>query len=387
MKKQVLILANSVLNSDPRVLRQISFFQKKGFDITLCGQGYDGELPFFPLAKPKSLFSRGKKLFLMLGRLSKLRVHDFLKHSSFQELSRVEPTFDLILGNDLETWPIAINLKKAQPKAKVIFDAHEQYTKEFSDRFVWNWFHREYMKFVSKEYIPKADKFITVCEGIARDYEQEYGIKPLLVLNSPEYEPGLSPSPMGETIELIHHGIANRSRKIEKMIRLMDYLDAKFTLKLMLVPSDLTYLIELKDLAKGKAVEFLAPVPTKEISKFINQFDIGLFLLEPVNFNYEHALPNKFFEFIQARLGIAIGPSPEMKSIVDKEGNGIVSETFEEKKLAEKLNGLDRPQIQKMKENSDAIARKYSNEQNEVVLDEILNSLGLSASKSVVTTS
>ena len=29
-------------------------------------------------------------------------------------------------------------------------------------------------------------------------------------------------------------------------------------------------------------------------------FDVGVFLLEPVNFNYANALPNKLFEFVQA---------------------------------------------------------------------------------------
>ena len=37
------------------------------------------------------------------------------------------------------------------------------------------------------------------------------------------------------------------------------------------------------------------------IVRTINQFDLGVYLLPPVNFNSAHALPNKFFEFIQAR--------------------------------------------------------------------------------------
>lgn len=104
--------------------------------------------------------------------------------------------------------------------------------------------------------------------------------------------------------------------KSKKMIWLMDHLDDRFEMYLMLVPTDQDYLTELKKLAGNRAVEFLPTVPTQQISTFINQFDLGLFIVEPVNFNYTHALPNKFFEFIQARLGIVIGPSPEMKRIV-----------------------------------------------------------------------
>ncbi|HSF55750.1 MAG TPA: hypothetical protein VLA71_18500, partial [Algoriphagus sp.] len=155
------------------------------------------------------------------------------------------------------------------------------------------------------------------------------------------------------------------------------HLDERFELKLMLLPTDLGYLNELKELAKDKKTEFLPSVPTQEISAFINQFDIGLFILEPVNFNYANALPNKFFEFIQARLTIAIGPSPEMKKIVEAEQNGVVTQFFDEVEMARTLNALSMQEIQEMKEISHRIAWKYSNHQNEKVMESMLCDLGL----------
>ncbi|MFN3998515.1 hypothetical protein [Algoriphagus sp.] len=315
---------------------------------------------------------------MMVTRLARVRVKEFLRHSSLKDLSLVQPKFDLILANDAETWPLAVALKKSHPESKVIFDAHEQYAKEFSEMLIWKWFHKRFVNFVCKKYIPEADKFITVCDGIAKDYTKDYGVQAYLILNTPEYEPDLTPSPEKDKIQIIHHGIANRSRKIEKMIHLMDYLDERFELKLMLIPSDPAYYQELKELAKGKRIEFLPPVPTQEISSFINRFDIGLFILEPVNFNYANALPNKFFEFIQARLAIAIGPSPEMSKIVLEEKNGIVGSSFEEKELGEALNAISIEEIQKKKEISHQIAWKYSNHQNEKVMENLLRDLNLS---------
>jgi hypothetical protein len=377
LNKRILILSFSKIDSDPRVLRQISFFEKCGFDITLSGLEYEGNKQFFPLVKAKTPFFKALKLGIMVARLARVRVKEFLHHSSLKELSFLTPHFNLILGNDAETWPLAIALKKSHPEAKVIFDAHEQYAKEFSDMLLWKWFHKRFVNYVCQKYIPQADKFITVCDGIAQDYASEYGVKAHLILNTPDYEAGLSPVQVQETIKIIHHGISNRSRKIEKMILMMDHLDSHFELKLMLVPADPNYLLELQELAEGRKVQFLKPVHTQAISSFINQFDIGLFLLEPVNFNYANALPNKFFEFIQARLAIAIGPSPEMEKIVKREGNGIVTESFEEKEMAAKINLLTREDIQGMKEISHSVARKYSNEQNEKVLAEILQEIGL----------
>lgn len=365
------------MHSDPRVLRQIAFFEKQGFEIILSGLEYNGDKLFFPLAKSKSPFFRALKLLILVTRLTRIRVLEFLRHSSLEDLSYQSPAIDLILANDAETWPLAIELKKSHPNAKVIFDAHEQYAKEFSDMFLWKWFHKRFVNFVCENYIPKADKFITVCDGIAQDYAKEYGVKAHLILNTPDFESDLVPSPPKERIQIIHHGIANRSRKIEKMIRLMDHLDERFELKLMLLPTDLGYLNELKELAKDKKTEFLPSVPTQEISAFINQFDIGLFILEPVNFNYANALPNKFFEFIQARLTIAIGPSPEMKKIVEAEQNGVVTQSFDEVEMARTLNALSIEKIQEMKEVSHRIAWKYSNHQNEKVMESMLHDLGL----------
>lgn len=365
------------MHTDPRVLRQITFFEKQGFEIILSGLEYEGAKHFFPLTKAKSSFFRALKFGIMVARLAKIRVREFLWHSSLKDLSQLLPGFDLIVANDAETWPMAIELKKSHPQAKVIFDAHEQYAKEFSDMLLWKWFHKRFVSYVCRIYIPKADEFITVCDGIAQDYTKDYGVEAHLILNTPDYEGNLSPSPYKERIQIIHHGIANRSRKIEKMIYMMDHLQDRFELKLMLMASDPAYLEELKLLAKGKAVEFLDPVPTTEISAFINRFDLGLFILEPVNFNYANALPNKFFEFIQARLAIAIGPSPEMKKILLAEGNGVVTQTFEEREMAEVLNSLSNESIQEMKAKSHEIAWKYSNHQNEKVMEELLQGLDL----------
>ena len=377
MKRRVLILSYSSIDRDPRVLRQIKFFSKLNFDITLSGLSYAGNLSFIPILRPKKVLFRLIKFFLMVFRATSLRKREFLYHSSLKKLKTCQPLFDLILANDIETWPIGAELKNHTPESRLVFDAHEHYTKHFSDVWKWNWFHKRYLSYICREFIPKTDKFITVCDGIAREYRNDYGVDALLILNTPDFEEKLLPSFKKDKIQIIHHGIANRSRKIEKMIYLMDYLDDRFELKLILVPVDLSYFRQLRELAKGKAIEFLDPVPTSEISSFINRFDIGLFLLEPVNFNYEMALPNKFFEFIQGRLAIVIGPSPEMKKIVEAERNGVVTQSFNEVEMAKILNALSMEEIQEMKAISHRIAWKYSNQQNEKVMEALLDDLGL----------
>jgi len=137
------------------------------------------------------------------------------------------------------------------------------------------------------------------------------------------------------------------------MIGMLDHLDSRFTLDLILVPADPDYLRELHRLGSSNPrVRFLPPVPMLEIPATLNAYDLGLYLLEPNSFNNRHALPNKFFEFIQARLAIAIGPSPEMARLVRQHDLGIVSADFSPQSLAASLNALTSAQIATCKANS-----------------------------------
>ena len=91
---------------------------------------------------------------------------------------------------------------------------------------------------------------------------------------------------------------------------------------------------------------------------------MGIFLLPPVNFNYENTLPNKLFDFIQARLGVAIGPTPEMAEIVNNYKIGVVSENFTPQSLAEKLVTLTQADIETFKHNANRAAADLNAEVN-----------------------
>jgi hypothetical protein len=93
-------------------------------------------------------------------------------------------------------------------------------------------------------------------------------------------------------------------------------------------------------------------VPTERIPEETRDYELGLFLLEPTNFNYLHALPNKFFEFVQARLAVAIGPSPEMARLVRAHDLGVVAEDFTPAALARALQTLTVGKIAHYKQNA-----------------------------------
>lgn len=369
--KSVLILSFSTIKNDPRVMRQIKLLEAK-HNVTVAGFGTkpDAGIDFISIDTPKSgVFQKARwAIKLATGKFDSYYCN--LPHVIQAKALLSEKKFDLIISNDVSSLPLSLSLAKSNP---VLLDAHEYSPREFEDNWRWKLFFSRYNHELCKKYLPEVSSMTTVCQGIADEYKREYGVSSRVVHNAPVYH-DLSPSSVSSSkIRIIHHGGAIRSRKIETMIEMMKYLDSRFTLDFMLVDSSPGYMKELRSLAKGDSrIFFIDPVPMPEICTTINKFDIGLFLLPPVNFNYKYALPNKLFEFIQSRLAIAIGPSPEMADIVKKHRCGVVSNSFSPKELADMLNALDAEAVARLKTASDQAAAVLSYEASgKVMLEEI----------------
>ena len=84
----------------------------------------------------------------------------------------------------------------------------------------------------------------------------------------------------------------------------------------------------------------------------------------PLTANLEHALPNKFFDLIQARVAIVTGPSPEMAGIVREFGCGVVADGFTLDALVAALEELTPEGIAAMKEGAGRAAEVHSAERN-----------------------
>lgn len=195
-------------------------------------------------------------------------------------------------------------------------------------------------------------------------------------MSMPDYQALQPVSVNPDRIKIIYHGLVGASRKTEIMIEMMGFVDERFQLDLMLMPRDDSYFHQIVAMAESRRnVKIIPPVAMNEIVPFINSYDIGLFLVPPTNFNLTYTLPNKFFEFIQARLAIAIGPSIEMKRLVEKYDCGVVSRDFDPRSLAEELNKLTVEEIMKYKGNSHKAAGELNAEVNKKRMMQILDEL------------
>jgi hypothetical protein len=88
-------------------------------------------------------------------------------------------------------------------------------------------------------------------------------------------------------------------------------------------------------------------------------------------------LPNKLYEFIHAKIAIAISPSLEMKTVVEKYNLGVVSKEFKVESLVAELSKIKKTDISQFKKNAE---KASSIENAEYYQDIFLNQI-LSLSK------
>lgn len=374
VKPRILILSFSEIRSDPRVMRQVRLLEQN-VDLTIAGFGAAPVASGSYVEIPKAKSGLAKKLLWSAWLLS----------SSFEKYVRRRPEvmyaaallaeqkFDLVIANDIGAVPLALSLADGSP---VLADAHEFSPREFDDQFLWRLLFGRYQDYLCREYLPRVAALTTVCQGIADAYRDSYGVPAVVIFNAPRFESREPSSVIPGRVRLVHHGAAIRSRHLEQMIDLMELLDNRFTLDLMLVGADKKYLKKLRARAsKNARIRFIEPVRMEDIPSCLNAYDVGLYLLPPVNFNHEYALPNKLFEFVQARLAIAIGPSEEMVRVVKQHSLGLIAESFNPADLATELLALTDETLQQFKNATDAAANELSYESSSAVLCKLVASL------------
>jgi hypothetical protein len=375
-KKKILILVFNSLKDDVRVKRQIRALKMNYAITAVCYESYEEEGVEFIITPPKKITFLKKALVLIPLALRWYKsIYKFLFRDQALTMSLKKRDFDLVISNDIETLPLAFELDIK----KVVFDAHEYAPRHFEDRLLWRMFYQGFNTYLCAAYLSKLSGMMTVGLGLAKEYEKNFEVRPTVITNADNFI-DLKPTEVRkDKIRLVHHGIANPSRKIEGMIEMVNLLDERFTLDLYLLAPRFSsgseqYLSSLKRKYKGNSkVRILPPVKSSEIVEAIHQYDIGVFLLPPSNFNYENALPNKLFNFIQARLGVAVGPTPEMAAIVKQFNIGVVSNDFSSSSLAIELNKLTHQQVSDFKTNACIAAKELNAEKNALLINDLVS--------------
>lgn len=323
--KKIFVSVTNDLVADNRVHKVCNTLNAMGFQVTLVGR----RLPGSPSLAPRGYATRRLRLLFHKGPL-------FYACFNFRLfLWLLFRPFNLLLANDLDTLPAMVLAGKLKRKP-VIYDSHEFFTE------VPELIHRPYIRKIwqrlEKLLIQQVSAAYTVCSSIAAEYERMYGIRFQVVRNLPLAKPPdilqQSVTQQSKNPVIIYQGALNLGRGLPQAIRAMDYLPEA---ELVIAGSgDLDS--ELRtSAAKSKHgnIRFTGRLPLEEVLKLTLTASLGISIEEDLGLNYRYALPNKLFDYIQARIPVVVTDLPEMKRIVDGYGVGMVTPSLEPDNLAD----------------------------------------------------
>lgn len=372
----ILLVSFSPIARDARVLRHLRVLSRLGEVVTVgYGPQPAGAVDHVQVADDLASLPRTPMGVLGLG----LRRHKAVELSApgIAEAARLlrGRRADLVVANDARALPLAFEVAGSAP---VWADMHEWAVEEFSDNLTWRLLVAPFAEHLCREFLPRAAAVSTVCDGLAGMYEETYGVRCATVTNAAPFE-DLTPSPVQEgRIRLVHSGGAVAGRNLEMLVDAARQLDDRFSLDLFLVPGGDggRHLADLRKRAEGCArITFRDAVTPAELPHVLNAYDVGIYNIPPVNLNSRYALPNKFFDFIQARLALAIGPAQEMAAIVREHHLGFVADDFTLEAFVASIRGLDAEKVTAAKAATHVAARQLSSEASEAVVTDLVGAL------------
>lgn len=349
-RPRLLIISYSPLYRDARVLRQIRLFVPD-YEVTTVGYGEAPDGVARHVRIPDDIVYWHKDRRLLLTQRYQ-RAYDTAPVTRYLRGVLSPGDHDVILANDVDTVPLAITLR---PRAGVHADLHEYASRQNEDSWRWRWFVAPYVRWLLRTWMTRVDSVTTVAAGLAAEYRREFGITASVVNNAGPFVEA-SPTPTPRPIRLVHSGIAVAAR-LQAMLAAMDLTSSDATLDLFLVDVGDGLPATLRSRHAGNPkIRVLDPVGSDELVTALHRYDVGLSVLPPATWSVEHSLPNKFFDFVQARLAIVVGPNPEMAALVREHDLGVVANDYEPATLARIIDALTPEQVDKAKRASDAAA-------------------------------
>jgi hypothetical protein len=368
-RHRLLIMSFSNISADARVLKQVNHFAHH-YDVTTFGYGPnpDSRVQHLQLDDSRTIhkWTRRELIFRQFSRM-------YWEQSAIRQGQAdlaLLPRFDAILANDIDTVGLAVTLN---PVHGVHADIHEYSPRQNEELLVWRVFEGPYMKWLCRRFLPLATSMTTVGQGLADEYRRVFGLDAQIVTNATPYA-NFDIQAVGMPIRLVHSGASLRNRRLETLIDAVAATSSEVSLDLFLMGNDPDYVEELRARASSR-VRVLDPLPYDHLIRRLNEYDIGIHVIAPTNFNNRWSLPNKFFDYVQGRLGLIIGPSAEMQRLLEEHQLGAVSDDFGARALTRVLDALTPEEVQSWKANSAASAHALSAETQIDVWDSAIRNL------------
>jgi hypothetical protein len=359
---RILCVSFSPIHADARVLRQLEVLRQHG-EVTTVGYGPAPAGVARHIEVPSQAPSLPQTP-LGVARLA-LRRHEAVELTSPGEKAVRDEVlgsgpYDLVVSNDARALPLAF---AAAGGAPVLADMHEWAPEEKAAILSWRLLVGPYMQRLCAKYLPQTAAVTTVSSGLAGLYHDRFGVTAGVIRSAADFQ-DLEPSPVDPgVIRLVHSGTADPERNIMELIDATERLGDRFTLDLYLLEVPGGHLKQIRKRAETIAtVTVHDPVPPHTLPRELNQYDLGVFLFPLKTLSKLYHLPNKFFDFVQARLGLVFSPAPEINAHIDQYGVGRITADTDADALVESLRDITADEVMAYKQASHQAARALSSE-------------------------
>lgn len=346
-QKRVYMTVSSDLATDNRVHRSCTVLEALDFQVFLIGR-HKKNSPGMP---DRSYSVRRINLHFEKGPLFYMSLN---LHLFFILLFN---KYDYIFANDLDTLPAAFLMSWIKRKP-ILYDSHELFTEvpELTTRPII----QKIWTSIERVILPRLKEMCTVNQSIATIFEQKYRLDVSVVRNVPQQlesitafskiELGLSSD---QKMLIIQGSGLNIQRGIEEAVLAMPYI----TNAVLFLVGDGDVIPEIKKLVAihslQEKVRFVPRLPYPELMRYTAAADLGLALDKPLSLNYQLALPNKVFDYIQAQTPIISSPLVEIERLIKKYDCGEIISTVDPETIAVLVNSIlaNPTRLQQLKDN------------------------------------
>ena len=311
---RVISLVSNDIVTDNRVHKIAASLEANGFMLMVVGREFSHSKKLitrsYTIKRFRLWFNKGPLFYANLN----IRFFFFLLRADV----------DIILSNDLDTLPAGWLAAKLRRK-KLVFDSHELFPEvpELVRRPVV----RSIWLLIERILIKRISYGSTVSDAIANHYNNKYN-KPFVVIrnvgrfhNDTDFE-GIIKDDDKKTI--IYQGALNVGRGLELAIQSMMHVE---NIRLQIIgDGNIREKLEklVSDLGLDNKVEFVGRIPLEELWEYTAKAHLGISLEEDLGLNYQFALPNKLFDYIQARIPVVVSDLKELSAMVDRYAIGKI---------------------------------------------------------------
>jgi glycosyltransferase involved in cell wall biosynthesis len=366
--KQIIIAVTNDLLTDQRIHRVSLSLEKSGASVMLVGRllSYSAPLPTksYKIFRFNLLFKKG---FLFYANYNFRLFFFLLFHKA-----------DIIVSNDLDTLAACFFAAKLKGAA-LVYDSHEYFTEV--PELVNRKFVRNIWLFIEKSILPRIKYSYTVNNSIAAIYSQKYKISMEVVRNLPpagQLSTSLQLIFPGNKI-ILYQGSLNVGRGLEMAIDAMQYIES--AVLVIIGEGDISSQLHQRvtSLGLNSKVKFTGRIAPEQLPAYTCSAYIGLSVEENIGLNYYYSLPNKLFDYIQARVPVIGSNFPEISQIINEFEIGCTFNDTTPSAFAELLNKVlnDQALYAIWKSNLERAAASLCWENEEPKLLSIYNKLGL----------